>query len=138
MKTFLILLLLPLAIAANAATVTFGWDPSPSTNAAGYTFYASTNNFAIGWSTNSPVKVDAGTNTIFTLSCTNAGHWYFSVTAYGQDGTNRIESDLSNVLSLQFAKPPTNFYYLVPQYTATLGSTNWMDLGFFRLKIGMP
>ena len=60
------------------------------------------------------------------------------MTAYGQDGTNRIESDLSNVLSLQFAKPPTNFYYLVPQYIATLGSTNWQDLGFFRLKIGMP
>ena len=74
MKTLLtLILLLGLSLAVRAATVTFGWDPSPSTNAAGYTFYASTNNFSPGWNTNSPVKVDAGTNTIFTLSCTNPG-----------------------------------------------------------------
>ena len=117
--------------------VSFGWNASPDgTNVGGYFLYGSTNQ---AWlvTTNTQIKVDAGTNTQCSIANTNAGQWYFTVTAYPA-GTNYNESGPSNILPVYFTRPPPNFYVLVPQYTATLGSTNWQDLGYFRLKIGPP
>ena len=117
--------------------VTFAWTASPDgTNVGGYFLYGSPMVTFLG-TTNAQVKVDAGTNTQCSIANTNAGQWYFGVTAY-PIGTNYNESVLSNILPVYFARPPANFYFLVPQYIATLGSTNWQDLGYFRLKIGPP
>lgn len=123
---------------AQAGNVVFEWDKSASTNVSGYFLYGSTNLLSNTNFHSSPVAVDCGTNTICSLSSTNLGQWYFAVTAYAWDQTNRMESDLSNILPLRFPPVPTNFVFLIPQYTATIAGTNWQDIGFFRVKIGMP
>lgn len=133
-----ILVLLALSFSANAGTVTFGWDRSLSDSVGGYILYGSTNLLTNTNFHSSPVSVDCGTNTICSLASTNLGQWYFAVTAYAWDQTNRMESDLSNILPLRFPSTPSNFVFLIPQYTATIAGTNWQDIGFFRVKIGTP
>ena len=137
MKTFLILLLLlGLSLTVHAGTVTLAWDRESDTNVAGYYLYGYTN--APTSPTNfSPcqIVIDCRTNCIASLSTTNVGCWWFGVTAYSQAG---VESALSDTVTCYFPPAPTGMVVMVPQWSATLGSTNWMDLGFFRLKIGMP
>ncbi len=126
------------ATAARAGTVTLAWDPSPDASVAGYFIYAATNDLAATNLAAAPIRVDARTNTVCSVDVTNAGLWTFVATAYALTGTNRIESDPSNQVSVRFPWPPARMAVLVPQYAATLGSTNWQDLGFFRLKLGLP
>jgi hypothetical protein len=134
-----IILLLTLAInSCLAGTVTLQWDASVSTNVAGYKLFASTNLLNNTNYTKANVIVDVGTNLIASVSTDKVGTWYFGAVAYGYSGTNKVESNLSNILPLTWPAPPANAVMLVPQYIETLGSTNWQDLGFFRLKLGMP
>jgi hypothetical protein len=73
---------------ASAANVTLSWNPSSSTNAAGYNIYYGTT------SGNYPNKTDVGNVTMATISNLCAGvTYYFSATTYD---TNADESSFSN------------------------------------------
>lgn len=84
--------------AHGAQSVTLAWDPSPSTNVAGYNLYygrvssGSTNTIDVG---------GAKTNTVSGLQ--EARTYFFFVKAYN---SARIESDPSNVIN--YSVPGTN------------------------------
>ena len=127
-------LLLLSAVTVHAGIITLAWDPSSSTNAIGYFIYAGTN--APFCSTNYTVKVDAGTNLTCTVSNIVPGLWTFAATARD---TNGLESDFSNTVTAEIPLPaPGNFRTVVLQYSGTILSTNWQDMGFFRIKSGTP
>lgn len=126
MKSIL-LLLLTLAM-ASGQELRLAWQPSPDP-VAGYILHAGTNSFA---TTNaSALRVDVGTNLTASVQATNAARWFFTVTAYD---TNRVESVPCPELMVQFSRPPSGLGVTV-QHAAQLESTNWQDVGFFRLKI---
>ncbi len=59
------------------------------------------------------------------------GQWYFAATAM-KDGA---QSDLSNILPVEIARPPAAMRTVVLQFNASLATTNWQDAGFFRLRL---
>lgn len=123
----ILLLLLTIAVVAGQE-LRLAWQPSPDA-VAGYILHASTNSFA---TTNaSALRVDVGTNLTASVQATNAARWFFTVTAYD---TNRVESARCPELMVQFFNPPAGLGVVI-QHTAQLESTNWQDVGFFRLKI---
>ena len=133
------LLLALFAVAAQAADLTLAWNPSPSPGQIGYYIYAGTNAVS---KTNYVRQVDVGTNLLCSLRDIDAGEWHFIAVAYqtSTNGTNiaTIESDPSNELTVLVPNPPTKLITVAVQYNATLATTNWQDMGFFRLKVGVP
>ena len=140
MKAWLpFLLVLLIALLARAGHLTVAFNPSPGltdggTNGVGYWLYGQTNNFDPLCLADSPLKLNLGTNTQASFYTTNSAAWWFAVTAY----SNGLESDVSNILPVNFPPMPATLAVLVPQYIQTLSATNWQDLGFFRVKLGPP
>lgn len=119
------------ALSGFAAEVPLTWSPSVSTNVQGYFIYAFTN--AVFNATNKPaIKVDAGTNLVARVDGLTPGLWTFAATAYN---TQKVESDFSNTVTTEVLPAPGQMRILTVQYDATLTTTNWQDVGFFRLKI---
>ena len=81
--------ILAFSSAAHAAQVTLAWDPNTQPEVTGYKIYWGTSS---GTYTNS---VDVGNVTTYTVCGLNLGSYYFSVTAYDNDGH---ESTYSNVV----------------------------------------
>ena len=135
MKTSLsILCILCVSALSQAHAVTLEWDPSPDAWVAGYRLYASTNSVAVHQLTNAPVRVDAGTNTTAQLTNLTAGlTYYFVATAYTADGA---ESLPSNEVLWRVPRPPAQMRTIIVQWSGQVLSTNWQDVGFFRLKLG--
>lgn len=125
-------------ISTHAAPITFVWDAPPEASA--YRFYASTNGLDTVWP---QVKVDTGTNRTVTIDSMTPALWTCWATAYAK-GTNydgsvyTTESDPSKELLLIVPRPPEKMAVVAVQWAGTLASTNWTDMGFFRLKIGVP
>ena len=91
-----VLVLLPVSSIASPS-LTLGWNPSPGTNVAGYHLYYG------GASGNYSNTVDAGTNTMATVSNLTIGAtYYFAATAYDSDG---LESDFSNEINYTIPTP---------------------------------
>ena len=88
MKRFLILAILTLAMQAQAASVSIEWDPSPSSNVAGYTIYYGpasrgyTGTVDVGLALRGEVQ-GIGTN----------GNAYFAITAYNEYGNESEYSE---------------------------------------------
>ena len=135
MKTRILFLSLWLAALACAGPVTLQWSLSPDAAVTGYYLYAGTNSLLA--STNAPlVKLFTGTNRTATVECTNATRWYFAATACD---SNRVESDFSNEVTVQFVRPPASLYTLAVEHALDLSNSNgWAEVGFFRLKINAP
>lgn len=87
---FVLLILLCSFTQALAADVTLAWDPSASTNVAGYKVYYGNSSRTYG----APITV--GKQTTYTVTGLGSGTWYFAVTAFAADGS---ESDFSNEVS---------------------------------------
>jgi hypothetical protein len=83
-----LMLCLACAFACRAEqSVVLGWLPSPSSQVAGYHIYYGTASGAY------TTKVNAGTNTSFTINGLTAGQtYYFSATAYNASGTESVYS----------------------------------------------
>lgn len=133
-----IALLLSAWICALGQSVTIAWDPSPdATNRyIGYRFYGSTNALTYDTRSNAFLKLDVGTNRIATASNIVANTYWFYATAYTTNGTNKVESTLSDTLIVTIPKPPPNMKTFVMQWIGDIATTNWMDGVYFRLKIG--
>ena len=132
MRATLALLLTYLCVNAGVLTVT--WNPSLSTNAAGYYLYGSTNSASFA----KPIfKFDCGTNCAAVIEGSNT-NIFLAVTAYGST-TNVAESDRSNILPVMFmGAGPTNLAVMVVDYISVIGTTNWQPIGSFRLRISPP
>lgn len=134
MKILKYLLLLPITCLA----VTLQWDPSPDN--AQYYLYAGTNSF---YRTNTPLpltnyvaKVNCGTNLTCSLTNLTPGKiFYFVATAY----TNNLESLPSNeviYVTPNIPAPPGGLRTVYVEYSGEIVSTNWQNVGYFRIKIG--
>ncbi len=75
---------------AYAGDVTLQWDPNPETDLAGYKVYYGT----ASRSYTAPISL--GLQSSYTVTGLAAGTYYFSVTAFNQDG---LESAFSNEVS---------------------------------------
>ena len=85
--------------AANAATVTLGWDKNSELGIAGYRMHYGTTSGSYSY------KVDVGNYTSCTISDLEEGTtYYFAATAYN---TNNIESNLSEELIHTIPIPPS-------------------------------
>ena len=123
---------------------TFSWD-APTSTVDGFFLYASTNAFpGSAAPENYLARLDCGNETAVSIDLLIPGTLYFTVTSYadstntvyGTNYTSRIESAIANTVILRVPGPPTNMATLAVQWIGTLASTNWQDVGFFRLKIG--
>lgn len=127
----LMLTLLLLAPSVFGAHVTLGWSPSVSTNVQGYCIYAFTN--ATFNATNLPaIKVDAGTNLVAHMDGLTPGLWTFAATAYN---AQKVESDFSNTVTTEVPEPPKVMRTVTLEFNSSLSTTNWQDVGFFRIRI---
>jgi len=75
---------------AMAEDVSLAWDPSISSNIAGYKIYFGNSSGSYG----APVSI--GNQTAYTITGLTSGTYYFAVTAFDTDGN---ESDFSNEVS---------------------------------------
>ncbi len=120
--------------AAPAATIPLAWDASPDslgpngTNIT-YVLYAHTNSISVTNIAATAVRVRIGTNLTAVVEITNAGRWFFVVTA-ARDGTESVQS---NQVIWEIIAPPPNMRTVFLQYSGTL--TNFYDVGFFRLRL---
>lgn len=114
-------------VAAVAGDVRLAWDASPTPGVT-YTLYGHTNALTSTNKASAPLIVDVGTNlTIRAETVGASGRWYFGATAV-QAG---IQSDLSNVLIVDFPAPPTNSRTVAIQWGITLASMT--NNAFFKL-----
>lgn len=132
-KKLLILSSLFVASFLGAQSIKLAWDASPSSGVASYRLYAHTNNLATTSLSNAVVKLSAGTNLTATVSNLVSGKWWFAATAVNALG---IESDMSNVLLVEIPAAPSNMRTIVAQWNGQVVGTNWVDVGFFRIKMG--
>jgi hypothetical protein len=95
MKWFFTVLVVALAVAANAQRVTLAWDASPCGCAAGYRLYYGTNTRSYQFVTN------AGPSLTQSVVLPHGGRWFFAATVVS---TNGLESDFSNEVSWE-SKP---------------------------------
>ena len=123
------LLLLSFRAFAAGGSVTLAWDASPTVGCSNI-LYATTN--AVLAITNSQIRINCGTNlTVQVTDIPVAGTWRFAVTAV-QAG---LESDFSNQLVLQVPVAPATMRTVALQYSGTLVGTNFLDAGYFRLRV---
>ena len=124
MKGFVTWLLLALASAASAQTVTLAWDASPSASIAGYRIYYGTNARSYGFVTN------AGLVQTQRVALPHPGRWFFAATAYDTIG---LESDFSDEVQWE-AKPVAPalhgeaFVRLVPVIERSTNQVDWSSL----------
>jgi hypothetical protein len=116
--------------------------------------YGTTNTMSSTNLHSSEIKIATGTNQTVTIRDMKPAVWTFAATAvkesYSVDMsklsinlasnapvviTNKIESDPSNFLVIEMPQTPAMMRTLVIQANATLAGTNWIDAGFFKLKI---
>ena len=113
--------LLMLCAVSSGATVNLAWDAS-ATDGCGYRLYAQ--------SGTNILRVATGTNLTATLDVVAPGFWSFWATAT-KDG---VESDPSNVLTVEVPRTPEGMRTVAIEYTVTL-TNDWAETGFFRLRI---
>lgn len=123
--------LMLLAVTCLGGDVRLAWDASPTEGITNYVLYANNMIFSTPSPTNL-VHINVGTNLTCTIEGLDPGRWYFAATAM-KDG---LESDISNVIEVEVPAPPANMRTVIVQYSGTL--TNFQDVGFFRLRIGIP
>lgn len=114
---------------ALASEVNLAWDPSETPGITNYVLYAHTNALVMTNLSTASVRVPVGTNLTATCVWLKPGRYWFTVTAM-RDG---VESDPSNVVTVEAPEPPENMRTLVIQYSGTI--SNWTDVGFFKLRI---
>lgn len=139
MKTLLLFLLAIANASAAGQSLRFTWDASTSrTNMPiSYKLYAHTNDFTFDNRTNATVKVNAGTNLTVAVTDITPGTWTFKVSAYNT--TNLIESDLSLPLVATLPVYPAANLRLIVEAIPTINlTTNWTDVGFFKLRVEKP
>lgn len=116
-------LLLCISSSAAAGSIKLVWDGSPSTNVnyvvQAYNVTRGTNQF-----------FSVGTNLAATIEA-NGEQWNFMVIAE-KDGA---ESPSSNVLPIEFPKPPANLRAVPILYTHDLTSTQWQSGGNIFIKL---
>lgn len=127
-----VLVVMAASVCRGQAIVPLEWDASISTNVTGYKLYASTNVLTATNLSSALVKLNTGTNRSVQVLITNVANWRFVATAYTAQG---IESGPSNELIVGVPAPPPNMRTLVVQASGTLVGTNWLDVGYFRLRI---
>lgn len=139
MKPLLALLLSLFSLSVFAESLSFNIIPSGG-NPDGYLIYGSPFNLNNANRWTAPIRADCGTNLIWSLTPTNTvtNTWFFAVAAYYGSATNGIESELTTPIPVRWPPPPQNVVVLIPQYNTTLLKTNWQDIGFFRIKLGLP
>ena len=120
-------------LVACATDVHLAWDRSQSplpagTNQLTYVVYAHTNSITSTNRMGAAMRLSVGTN-LTTKVSVPAGTWYFAVTT--ADGL--LESDLSNILTVEIPKAPDRLRTVILQYSVDL--TNYVDAGYFRVKI---
>lgn len=131
-KTLTSAALMLLAVTCLGADVRLAWDASPTEGITNYVIYAHTNAITQETYTNAVVRINVGTNLTATVEDPSPARWWFTVTAM-RDG---LESDISNVIEVEVPAPPSGMRTVIVQYSGTL--TNFQDVGFFRLRIGIP
>lgn len=109
------------ALSAEASYLQLAWDASV-TDGCDYRLYAQ--------SGTNIVRVETGTNLTASLEDILPGFWSFWATAI----KDRIESDPSNVLTVEVPRTPEGMRTVAIEYTVTL-TNNWEEAGFFRLRI---
>ncbi len=75
------------------------WLPNTEPDLAGYKIYAGR---ASGLYNASGYPIDVGNVTTYTLTITQGGFWYFSITAYN---TGALESGFSSEIAVEFESP---------------------------------
>ena len=105
------------ALSAEASYLKLAWDAS-ATDGCDYRLYAQ--------SGTNIVRVETGTNLTASLEDITPGFWSFWATAI----KDRIESDPSNVLTVEVPHAPQGIRTLVVEHGTTI--TNWTE--FFRVK----
>lgn len=130
MRIRLVISIISIAFVAIASDLRLAWNPS-TTPGVSYILYASTNSLgATNLAAEATARIDCGTNTQVELAGIMPSQWKFAVTARTQPG---IESDPSNILIVEIAKPPPDLRVLEVQFSSDL--TNWSNAGYFRLKL---
>lgn len=114
---------------AQAAPIQFAWDASVTLGVTNYVLFASTNTLTTSTTSNAPVKLNLGTNTTCWVEGMTNGVWNFAVASV----KNGVQSDLSNVVTVEVPKAPANMRTVYLQYGPTV--TNFSDTGFFRVRI---
>ena len=120
------------AMAQQPGQVKLAWDPTATPGAAVYRLYASTNSLTATNLQTATVKLAAGTNFTATVDGMQSGAWHFYATAV----VGNIESPPGAELIIQVPARPGNMRTVAMQWNATVSGTNWLDVGFFRLKFG--
>lgn len=133
---------------SSAVDLNLVWDSS-DTPGVSYVLYATTNTMTSENLHTSNVSVDTGTNQQTILKDIAPGKWSFAVTAYMIQtnvisqplsvpaiiSTNKIESAPSNFLFIEVPTAPVILRVIVVEANATLVGTNWLDIGFFKIKV---
>ena len=99
-RLILILAILIISTAAQAADVTLAWDPSATATVTGYTVHYGP---VSGLSDDYEYKVNAGNVTQFTVEGLPPGVWYFAVKAYDAAGN---QSPFSNEVNTTLVSAP--------------------------------
>lgn len=105
------------ALSAEASYLRLAWDASV-TDGCDYRLYAQ--------SGTNIVRVETGTNLTASLEDITPGFWSFWATAI----KDKVESDPSNVLTVEVPQPPLGMRTLVVDHATTI--TNWTE--FFRVR----
>lgn len=123
------ILLATFSLGLLASDIRLTWNASPTPGVTNYMVY--------GWTNMPPsnlpaFKIDVGTNLTAVVGDLTTGTWRFAVAAATQQG---VESDFSNIVIAEVPEPPAQLRIVLLEYNASLTSTNWQDVGFFRVKI---
>lgn len=135
MKPLFSLGLALLTISVSGGDIPLAWDSPTNEPTAAFILYASTNALSAANFRTAPVRLPLPPINTVTLSSFKPGTYWITVTAVS---TNTLESDPSNILVAQVPTPPVNLRTVLLQYSNTItnAGTNWVDAGFFRVKIG--
>jgi len=128
MKT-IIALIVGLCLPALGGTVRLAWTASITPGVTNYVVRA------VGpGATNNVATVAVGTNLTAEVETTVAGVWGFSVAAE----KDAVRSDWSNVVLVDMPEAPTQGRVVAVEAALNLVGTNWINAGYFRLKITTP
>ena len=123
-------LIVLIAASASAGIVRLRWSPSPAPDVT-YRVYGHTNTLTLTNASESPLKFDTGTNlNCEVLSVVATGRWYFAASAIS-DG---VESELSNVLPVDFPASPSNLMTVAVEHALTVDG-EFREVGLFRVRV---